>query len=59
MSTTQTTDKALGIGVALVGLAVAGALVSLVAPGTQLGAWGFAAAMTLGALAIAAVHVFG
>lgn len=58
MSTAESTDMGLGLGLAFGALAVGGALVSLLAPGTEIAAWGFAAAMTLGALAVAALHVY-
>lgn len=58
MSTTGSTDRGVGLALLLGILAVSGALVSLLAPGTELAAWGFAAAMTLGALLVAAVHLY-
>lgn len=55
---TQTTDKGLGLGLLLGAVAVLGALVMLItAPQTE-AAWGFAAAMVFGALAIVAMHVY-
>ena len=59
MNTAESTDLGLGLGLTLGALAVGGTLVTLLAPGTEAAAWGFAAAMTLGALAIAAIHVYG
>lgn len=58
MSTADATDMGLGLGLIFGALAVGGALVSLMAPGTEIAAWGFAAAMTLGTLAVAAIHVY-
>jgi hypothetical protein len=59
MSATESTDMGFGLGLTLVVLAVGGAVVSLLAPGTETAAWGFAAAVTLGTLAVAAIHVYG
>jgi hypothetical protein len=50
----------MGIGLATLFtlLAVAATVAMFVAPGTELAAWGFAAAVTAGVLAVAAIHVY-
>lgn len=52
-------DKGIGLAIVLAALAIGAAVVTLVTPGTVTGAWGFAAAMAFGALAVVAVHVYG
>ncbi|EFW93048.1 hypothetical protein ZOD2009_04272 [Haladaptatus paucihalophilus DX253] len=47
-----------GLSVLFVLLAIAGAAVTFVTPGTETAAWGFAAAMIAGVLAVAASHLY-
>lgn len=51
-------DKGIGLTVVLGALALASAAVSLAAHGTELAAWGFAAAMFLGLLLVTAIHAY-
>ncbi|GKZ12447.1 MULTISPECIES: DUF7525 family protein [Haladaptatus] len=53
-----TTDMGTGLSVLFVLLAIAGAAVTFVTPGTETAAWGFAAAMIAGVLAVAASHLY-
>lgn len=62
METATGSDKAVGLTVlfGLLGLAAAGAMLAGgMAHDQLLAAWGFAAAMVAGVLAVAAVHVYG
>lgn len=52
------TDKGIGIAVVLGALALASAAMALAAPGTELAAWGFAAATVLGLLLVTAIHAY-
>jgi hypothetical protein len=56
--TVAATDKRTGVGLLFSLIAVGGALVALVVPGGLMGAWGFAAAMVAGMLAVLAIHVY-
>lgn len=56
MSTTEAADVGLGLGLLLGILAVGAAGASYYWPGTEVAAWGFAAAMTFGVLSVAAIH---
>lgn len=51
-------DMSIGLSVMLGLLAIGGAALMFAAPSTVTGAWGFAAAMTLGALLVVALHVY-
>lgn len=51
-------DVSMGLTVILGVLAIAGAALMLFAPGSVTGALGFAAAMTIGALLVVALHVY-
>lgn len=57
---TDATDSDAGIGLAVVlgALALASAAVTLATPGTELAAWGFAVAIVLGLVLIAAIHAY-
>ncbi|MFB6072765.1 MAG: hypothetical protein ABEJ88_07340 [Halobacterium sp.] len=55
----QETDMGVGIGLALGVLTAAAAAYTFVAPGQFQTAVGFAAAVTLAALSVAAIHVWG
>lgn len=55
---TSTSDMSIGLATLFVLLAAAGALLTYLSPGVPLAGWGFAAAMTAGALAIAAIHLY-
>lgn len=55
----MTSDTGIGLAVVLGGLAVAGAVAQFSAPGTVLGAYGFAAAMLFGSLLVAVAGVYG
>jgi hypothetical protein len=50
-------DVSIGLALVLGVLAVGSAMVTLFAPGTVVAGFGFAGAMTLGALLIVALHV--
>ena len=52
------TDKGIGLATLFTLLAVVGTLAMLLAPGTELAAWGFAGAVAAGVLAVAAVHLY-
>jgi hypothetical protein len=52
-------DKGLGLGLVFSLLAVVGALIMLAGPTEITKAWGFAAAMVAGALAVLVIHVYG
>ncbi|MGB9988016.1 DUF7525 family protein [Salarchaeum japonicum] len=58
MATETETDASLGGGVLLGALSVAGALGMYVAQSQANTAWAFAAAVTLGVLAVGAFHVY-
>lgn len=51
-------DVSIGLTVILGVLAVASAAAMLVAPGSVTGAFGFAAAMTVGIVLVVALHVY-
>ncbi|MFC7045446.1 hypothetical protein ACFQH6_08525 [Halobacteriaceae archaeon GCM10025711] len=53
------TDRGLGLGVAFTLLAAIGAAVTFTGAGSELGAYGFAAAVALGVLGVAAFHLWG
>ncbi|MCU4750751.1 hypothetical protein OB919_01945 [Halobacteria archaeon AArc-curdl1] len=55
---TQTTDRGVGLGLLLGAVAILGALVMLTTAPQIEAAWGFAAAMVFGSLAIVALHVY-
>lgn len=55
---TVSTDKGIGLTTLFTLLAAVAAVATFVAPGTELAAWGFAAAMTAGVLAVSAVHLY-
>lgn len=52
------TDQGLGLGLLFGGIAVIGALAMMVTAPEQTAAWGFAAAVGFGCLAVVALHVF-
>lgn len=52
------TDKGIGLATLFTLVAAAAAIAMFVAPGTGVAAWGFAAAMLAGVLAVAAVHLY-
>ncbi|WP_458205299.1 DUF7525 family protein [Haladaptatus sp. NG-SE-30] len=52
------TDMGVGLSVLFTLVAVAGAALTFVTPGTETAAWGFATAVTAGVLAVAANHVY-
>lgn len=53
-----TNDKGIGLATLFTLLAAAATVAMFVMPGTETAAWGFAAAMTAGVFAVAAVHVY-
>lgn len=55
----MTSDTGIGLAVVLGGLAVAGAVVQFSAPGTVVGAYGFATAMLFGSLLVAVAGAYG
>ncbi|MFC6768892.1 DUF7525 family protein [Natrinema soli] len=55
---TETTDKGVGLALALGALAVIGALVMLVGAPNVTAAWGFAAAVLFSSLAVVGIHLF-
>ncbi|PSQ44943.1 hypothetical protein BRD15_12980 [Halobacteriales archaeon SW_6_65_15] len=55
---TVASDMGIGLATLFTLLAVAATVAMFVAPGTELAAWGFAAAVTAGVLAVAAIHVY-
>ncbi|KZN23473.1 hypothetical protein A4G99_11155 [Haladaptatus sp. R4] len=57
-SQSGTTDMGIGLSLVFIFLAVASAALSFLTPGTVTAAWGFAAAVTAGVLAIAASHLY-
>ncbi|MFD1563999.1 hypothetical protein ACFR99_10605 [Haloarchaeobius amylolyticus] len=54
---TETTDKGIGLGLALGALAVIGALVMLVGAPEVTAAWGFAGAVLFSSLAVVGIHL--
>lgn len=58
MSTTESTDVGIGLGMVLGGLAVAASLYTLVAVTQRGAAYGFAAAVALGVVTVAAIHLY-
>lgn len=54
----ETTDKGVGLALAFGALAVVGAGAMLFGGSQQVMAWGFAAAVTAGAVAVAVVQVY-
>jgi len=59
MSTTESTDLGIGLGLALGGLALAVSLYTLLAVTQRGTAYGFAAAVALGVVTVAAIHLYG
>ncbi len=55
---TETTDKGVGLALALGALAVIGALVMLVGAPDVTAAWGFAGAVLFSSLAVVGIHLF-
>ncbi|QLK25680.1 hypothetical protein HYG81_16590 [Natrinema zhouii] len=55
---TRSTDKGVGLALALGALAVIGALVMLVGAPDVTAAWGFAAAVLFSSLAVTGIHLF-
>jgi hypothetical protein len=55
---TVASDMGIGLATLFTLLAVAATVAMFVAPGTELAAWGFAAAVTAGVLAVSAVHLY-
>lgn len=55
---TPASDMSVGLATLFVLIAAAGALITFLSPAVPLAGWGFAAAMTAGALAVAAVHLY-
>lgn len=55
---TVTSDKGIGLATLFTLLAAGATVAMFVLPGTEIAAWGFAAAMTAGVLAVAAVHLY-
>jgi len=55
---TGRSDLSIGMTVVLGALALVAAAVQYAGAGTELGAWGFAAAMTIGALLVVALHAY-
>lgn len=60
MAEHETVGSDMGIGLATLFtlLATVATVAMFVAPGTELAAWGFAAAVTAGVLAVSAVHLY-
>lgn len=52
-------DKGIGFAVLFGLLAVASALVMYLGQGSDASGWGFAAAMVLGTLLVAGIHIYG
>lgn len=59
MERTVESDKGIGLGLTFSLLAVVAGLVMLGAPTEIARAWGFAAAVGAGVLAVVAIHVYG
>ncbi len=57
-SQSVTTDMGIGLFVVFIFLAIASAALTFVTPGTVTAAWGFAAALVAGVLAIAVSHCY-
>ncbi|MEY7848022.1 hypothetical protein AB7C87_02310 [Natrarchaeobius sp. A-rgal3] len=55
---TESTDKGLGVALALGALATVGALVMLVSAPEIEAAWGFGAAVLFSALAVVGIHLY-
>lgn len=55
---TVASDMGIGLATLFTLLAVGATVAMFVAPGTELAAWGFAAAVTAGVLAVSAVHLY-
>ncbi|ELZ13842.1 hypothetical protein C479_03316 [Halovivax asiaticus JCM 14624] len=55
-TSTNATDRGIGLSVLFGALAVLGAIVMAVGAPEQLAAWGFAAAVIFGCLAVVAAH---
>ncbi|PGF15066.1 hypothetical protein CP556_02255 [Natrinema sp. CBA1119] len=55
---TETTDKGVGLALALSALAVIGALVMFVGAPDVTAAWGFAGAVLFSSLAVVGIHLF-
>jgi len=55
---TETTDKGVGLALALGALAVIGALVMLVGAPDVTAAWGLAGAVLFSSLAVVGIHLF-
>lgn len=58
MAETETNDMGIGLATLFTLLAVIATGAMFFAPGTELAAWGFAAAVTAGVLAVSAVHLY-
>jgi hypothetical protein len=59
MSTARETDLGVGLGMAFGLVSLAGAGYMIAAPSQTATAWGFAAAVTAGVLAVGALHAYG
>jgi hypothetical protein len=57
-ATEPTTDRGIGLAMALASLAVIGAVGMYVGAPTVVAAWAFAAAMTFGVLLVVTVHLY-
>ncbi|MFC4552195.1 MULTISPECIES: DUF7525 family protein [Halorussus] len=55
---TVSSDMGIGLATLFTLLATAATVAMVVTPGTEIAAWGFAAAMTAGVFAVAAVHLY-
>jgi hypothetical protein len=58
MSATESSDVGVGLGMVFGGLALAASVYTLVAATQRRIAYGFAAAVTLGVLTIAVIHLY-
>ena len=55
---TVASDMGIGLATLFTLLAVGSTVAMFVEPGSELAAWGFAAAVTAGVLAVTAIHVY-
>jgi hypothetical protein len=55
---TISTDMGIGLATLFTLLATAATVAMFVTPGSELAGWGFAAAVTAGVLAVAAIHIY-